>query len=124
MKKEELLSQIENRNCYAFAINYRDYFFIEKSNAALLKLFNDITKNKNNLYCAYPIRNKPVNLKIDIDTFDDLDEITDKILSDVEVGLNNLGFTFNYDTDFFVCESPDKFEQKENKLKYNIKDIL
>lgn len=68
MKKEKLIELIDNKSCYAFAINYKDYFFIEQTDAALLELFNDVIKNKENVYCEYPIKNKPVNFKIDIDT--------------------------------------------------------
>jgi len=86
---------------------------VEKSEACLRRVFNIFGLH----LFEYNRRTSPVNLKIDIDTYEDIETVIKQVLDDVAIHLSKYGCSFD-ENDLFIYRSKDKII--DGKIKHSI----
>lgn len=119
-KKSVVIQEVKKKNgikYYIFSKNLNKYFYTEATEKKLQDVYKTVIKDKDSLYCEYILPENPVNIKLDIDTYDDPDKITSIILNKIKLGLRYNGCAFNSETDVYQYKSPNKME--DGKIKYS-----
>lgn len=96
-------TEMDKCNKYIFTVGYDNFFKMDNLNEMfkLIEMYPDL------LFCEYVPNNKPLNLKLDIDTFDDIKKIVTDLLKKIKNCLNKINITFD-ETDVYIFSSLPK----------------